>query len=409
MDAPIDRWTSDLQRSGLGKFIGHFQKRFPDTHLKNVDFEDAGPDREVTIQGRHVVNFGSDSFLGLDRDPRVLAALRRGIDRWGAHSGASRAFAGVRTNHDAEDRIAEWLGTEAALIYPSVTLANFGAIPGITSKSDVVLLDEHVHNSVQEAARLAHGGGVRTMTFRHDSVSDLEAKLKLARPYRYALVCVDGVYSMSGSLPPLADFAEVCARNDAVLYVDDAHGTGVLGVNGVGSVPSSLGCYDNCLVVGSLSKALSCFGGFVAGPRGMVDALKMKSSSFIFGGPIPPCYCDAICAVIDILQSCEYVRLIDRLRVNVRHFIAGATACGYQVSGGLTPIVALHIGDEADTLRAGKFLFDCGYFVQSVTFPAVPYHSGILRVQLNANHGDQQINGLLGALYELRSLMRQAA
>ncbi|MBX7104933.1 MAG: pyridoxal phosphate-dependent aminotransferase family protein [Gemmataceae bacterium] len=409
MDAPLDRWIAGARTSGIGKFLNHFAGRFPDTHLKDLDFETMGPGREVKIQGRNVVNFGSDSFLGLDTDPRVIAALLRGIENWGAHSGASRAFAGVKSNRVAEERLARWLGVESTVIFPSVTLANLGAIPGFTGKQDVILVDEYAHNSVQEGAKLARGSGVRVDTFRHDDVDDLAGKLRGSRPYRNALVCVDGVYSMSGTLPPLADFSDVCRDNDAVLYVDDAHGTGVLGPQGVGTVRTALGNYDNCLVVGSLSKAFSCYGGFVAGPRDAIEMLKMRANTYIFGGPVPPCYCDAICAVLDILEGGEYVRLIDRLRVNVRHFTAGAVARGFTVSGGMTPIVALHVGDEADTLRAGKFIFDCGYYVQSVIFPAVPYHAGVLRVQLNANHSDQQINGLLGALAELRATVRLAA
>jgi 7-keto-8-aminopelargonate synthetase-like enzyme len=409
MDAPLQRWTSELGRSGLGRFLGHFARTFPDSHLKDLDFESVSGDREVVIAGRRVVNFGSDSFLGLDRDPRVLESLRRGIDSWGSHSGASRAFAGVRTNREAEERLAAWLGVEATVVFPSVTLANFGTIPALAGRSDLVVYDEFAHNSVQEAARLAHGGGVRIASFRHNDPEDLQRTLVTNRPYRFALVCVDGVYSMSGEMPPLARLAEVCRESDSVLYVDDAHGTGVIGHGGTGSVPATLGSHDNCIVVGSLSKAFSCLGGFVAGPRATLDLVKMKASTYVFGGPIPPCYCDAVCTVLDILQSGEYVRLIDRLRVNVRHFTNGAIANGYRTSGGSTPIISLAIGDEADTLRAGKFLFDCGYYVQSVIFPAVPYHAGVLRVQLNANHSDEQINGLLGAMAELRAVVRLAA
>ncbi|MFL5327886.1 MAG: aminotransferase class I/II-fold pyridoxal phosphate-dependent enzyme [Gemmataceae bacterium] len=407
----MDGFADSLKRTGISRFIEHFAATMPDVHLKHLDFEAIGPGREVEIQGDRVINFGSDSFLGLDRDPRVIAALHRGVDTWGSHSGASRAFAGVKTNTEAEERIAQWLGTEAAVIFPSVTLANLGAIPGLVDKRDFIAVDEHAHNSIQDGVRLAKGAGVRAGTFAHDDVADLERLLKESRPYRYAMVAVDGVYSMSGTLPPLREIDAVCRENNAILYVDDAHGTGVMGPEGIGVVRELLGSYDNTLVIGSLSKGFSCMGGFVGGTAAMVRQLKIRANTFIFGGPVAPCYCDAIITVLDILESAEYETLIGKLHANLKHLVDGASGLGYHVLGGLTPIVSLVIGDEEDTLLAGKFLFDRGYYVQSVTFPAVPYHAGVLRVQINANHETTQISGLLGALKELAQLgqVRRAA
>src|SRR5205814_9418700 len=202
--------------------------------------------------GHHITNFGSDSFLGLDQDARVKAAVIRGVEKWGTHNGASRAFSSVRANDDAEKKLAQWLGTEATLIYPSVTLANLGAIPGLVSKQDLLVVDEHAHNSMQEGAKIAKANGVRLVSFSHCDPVDLERLLQENQPYRVALVCIDGVYSMSGALPPLAALSEVCLRNSAVLYVDDAHATAVMGKQGRGTVRDALGNYDNTLVVGSL-------------------------------------------------------------------------------------------------------------------------------------------------------------
>jgi 7-keto-8-aminopelargonate synthetase-like enzyme len=363
------------------------------------------------IQGKRVVNFGSDSFLGLDQDPRVLAALHRGIDEWGSHSGASRTFAGIRSNTDAEDNIASWLGTEAAMIFPSVTLANLGAIPALAGKPDFIASDAYAHNSIQEAVRLANGCGVRSAVFAHDEVNDLVRVLCAARPYRSALVAVDGVYSMSGSLPPLKELDAVCREHDAILYVDDAHGTGVMGPNGIGVVRDALGNYDNTMVVGSLSKAFSCMGGFIGGTAAIIRQLKIRANTYTFGGPVAPCYFEAINTVLQILQSSEYELIVGRLRNNLHAFVNGAANLGFHILGGLTPIVSLLIGDEVDTLLAGKFVFDRGYYVQSVTFPAVPYHAGVLRVQINANHKPKQVLGLLEVLAELRAVhqSRQAA
>jgi 7-keto-8-aminopelargonate synthetase-like enzyme len=207
---------------------------------------------------------------------------------------------------------------------------------------------------------------------------------------------------MTGALPPLAQLNEVCLKRNAVLYVDDAHGTAVQGTKGRGTVLDALGNYDNTLVVGSLSKGFSCFGGFIGCKREFKTLLKIRSNTFIFGGPVPPAYLDAICVVCDILTSNEYEQIHGRLVSNTHRFTQGALKLGLVVLGGTTPIVSILVGDEDVTLKAGRFLFENGFYVQSVTFPAVPYHGGVLRIQVNANHRPEAIDGLLNALAELQ-------
>jgi 7-keto-8-aminopelargonate synthetase-like enzyme len=395
-----------MRQHGLVRFVEHFAEHFPGSHLKDLVVDETGPNREIVVDGHRVINFGSDSFLGLDQDPRVQEAIIRGIGRWGTHNGASRAFACVRANAEAEDKLADWLGTEAALIYASVTLANMGAIPGLVGRQDLLVVDEHAHNSIQEGAKIAKANGVPVALFSHCDPGDLHRVLTEAGTYRVAVVAIDGVYSMTGALPPLAELNRVALRHNAVLYVDDAHGTGVLGTQGRGTVLDALGSYDNTFVIGSLSKAFSCFGGFVGCPGPFKRLLKMRSNTYIFGGPVPPAYLDAICTVCDILTSGEYDLLIARLRHNLRRLTDGATRLGLAVLGGETPIISVLVGDEADTLNAGRFLFEQGYYVQSVTFPAVPYHAGVLRVQVNANHLTESIDGLVAALAALQRQIR---
>jgi 7-keto-8-aminopelargonate synthetase-like enzyme len=394
-----------LRQNGLIRFIEHFAELFPTTHLKDTVVDEVGAHRAIRVDGREVINFGSDSFLGLDQDPRVQAAVVRGIERWGTHNGASRAFSCVRANIEAEDKLARWLGTEAALIYPSVTLANMGAIPGLVSRPDLLVVDQHAHNSMQEGAKIAKANGVPVLTFSHCDPAALEDVLKAAPAYRCAVVAIDGVYSMSGALPPLAELNEVALRRNAVLYVDDAHGTGVLGTHGRGTVLDALGSYDNALVIGSLSKGFSCAGGFIGCTEEFKLLLKMRSNTYIFGGPVPPAYLEAIGTVCDILMSPEYDVLIGRLRANLERLTTGSRRLGLSVLGGETPIISVLVGDEADTLSAGYFLFEQGYYVQSVTFPAVPYHAGVLRIQVNANHLPETIDGLLGSLAALQSVI----
>ncbi len=399
---PIDRLAWTLRNQGLGRLFDYFDRTFAGLHLKELSATALGPGRWMEVVGRRVVNFGSDSFLGLDQDPRIQEAIVRGLAKWGTHNGASRAFASVEANVEAERRLARWLGTEAVVMYPSVTLANHGAIPGLVGKADVVVMDEEAHNSIHEGAKIARGNGVRTAFFAHDDAEDLRQTLAKLRPYRFALIAVDGVYSMSGALPPLGNLSAVAKEENGVLYVDDAHGTGVLGERGRGTVLDALGSYDNTLTIGSLSKAFSCYGGFIGCPADMAQLLKYRSNTYIFGGPVPPAYLDGILAVLDLFESDEYAALKGRLDANLRQLVDGLHAQEWTVLGGLTPIVSVQVGDEADTLRAGHYIFERGHYVQSVIFPAVPWHSGVLRIQINANHTPEMIAGLLDALGALR-------
>src|SRR5262249_2096143 len=166
--------------------------------------------------------------------------------------------------------------------------------------------DEQAHNSIQDATKIARGNGVRTATFAYCDPEDLRRTLDKVRPYRFVLIAVDGVYSMTGTLPPLAELAAVARANDGILYVDDAPGPGVLGTRGRATVLDALGNYDNPLVGGSLSKAFSCLGAFIGCDRNMAQLLKFRSNTYIFGGPVPPPYLEAILTVLDILESDEY-------------------------------------------------------------------------------------------------------
>jgi glycine C-acetyltransferase len=391
-----------LRQHGLVRFVEYFAKEYPNAHLKDLVVDHLGPHREMVVNGRRVINFGSDSFLGLDQDPRVQRAIASGVQLWGTHNGASRAFSSVRANELAEATLADWLGIEDVLIYPSVTLANMGALPGLVSRRDLLVVDEHAHNSIQEGAKIAEANGAKLAAFQHCDPADLERVLTVSAPYRVAVVAIDGVYSMTGALPPLAELNAVCKRHNAVLYVDDAHATAVLGKKGRGTVLDALGSYDNTLVVGSLSKGFSCFGGFVGCTKDFKQLLKIRSNTFIFGGPVPPPYLEAICTVCTILNSSEFEVLQQQLHVNLKRLAEGANRLGLAVLGGEHPIISILVGDEDATFNAGHFLFEHGYYVQSVTFPAVPYHAGVLRIQVNANHTFEAIDGLVSAFAKLQ-------
>src|SRR5262249_36333766 len=220
---PMEELGRALGNDGLVGFYEHFAERFADVHLKELTATSVGPRREMTTQGRQVVNFGFDSFLGLDQHPRVKRAVMRGVNTWGTQFGASRAFASAAVNVEAEEKIARWLGTEAAVLFPSVTLANVGALPGLVSNQDVLVLDQFAHNSMQEGAKIAKANGARLATFAHNDPADLERVLESSQPYRCAVIAIDGVYSMSGAVACMVELNEVAKRHRAVLYIDDAH------------------------------------------------------------------------------------------------------------------------------------------------------------------------------------------
>jgi len=403
--SPMQNVVQSLCQSKLVRFYDSVTERFGEIHLKQLTVGEVGPNREMRIDGHDLINFGFDSFLGLDQDSRVKEALFRGAREWGTQFGASRAFASCQIEVDLEDKIARWMGTEAAMIFPSVTLANMGALPGLVEPQDLIVLDEFAHNSLVEAAKIARANGVRVVSFSHNDPAALEQKLIESRPYRLAIIAIDGVYSMSGAIADMVGLNAVAKRNDAVLFVDDAHATAVLGEHGRGTVLQTLGSYDNTIIVGCFSKACSVFGAFIGCTRELQRVLKFRSTTYIFGGPVPPPYLEALSTVIDILSSDEYPLLREQLDRNVERMVSGLRRHDLVILGGNSPIVSILVGDEEDTFRAGKFLFDHGFYVQSVAFPAVPYHAAVLRVQVNANHSTAAIDGLVDAFGELRAIV----
>lgn len=398
MDNPLATLSSQLMQTTLVRYYHRLYVDYPDVHMKDMTQEESGPGRRIRLDGRWVTNFGSDSFLGLDKHPAVLEALFLGIQKWGSHNGCSRAFSSVLANEIAEARLASWLKAPSVLIFPSVTLTNLGALPALLTRHDALVVDQYAHHCIHQGAKIAKSQGIQTATFQHNDPDSLEMTLAKLRPFRHAIIAIDGVYSMSGTLPPLVEFQRIAKRNHAVLYVDDAHGTGVLGERGRGTVLDALGNYDNTLVVGSLSKGLSCFGGFIACNPQIKFALKVRSGPMVFGGPVPPPYLEAISTVMDIMESEEGLLLLSALRENMEYFNRLALEAGLFPKGGIGAIASLLLGDEMATMTAGKLLFERGYFVQSVIFPAVPHHQGILRVQITAIHTHEHIKGLVEAI-----------
>jgi 7-keto-8-aminopelargonate synthetase-like enzyme len=382
-----------------------FLDRYEGVHLKDQTIDWMDDHRRVRIDGHEVNNFGSDSFLGLDRDARVQQAIADTLEQWGTHNGASRAFSSVVLCEQAERRLADWLQVQDTLIFPSVTLANVGLLPALAGKGDLLVVDRKSHDSLHQASMIAAGNGATVKQLSNCNGDALQKLLK-QEDYEGLVVAVDGVYSMTGDIPPLKELDEVTRRFGGILYVDDAHATALVGPRGQGAAHMVLGSLDNILMVGSLSKAFSCLGAFVTCDKRLKRLLKIRSSTFVFGGPVPPPYLTAICAVCDILESPEYGDLMGGLRGMVTRLTDGLRSLKLGFQGGEAGIVAVAIGEIEATFIAGKWLFDRGFYVQSATYPAVPIMSGVLRIQVNANHTPEAIDQLLVALAELKAEFR---
>ena len=397
--------TNRLREMQQTRLALMFLDRFDRFHLKDITTDRLTGPRVAVMDGHEVINFGSDSFLGLDRHPALHRSIREALATWGTHNGASRAFTSVALYEEAESRLARWLGVEATLIYPSVTMANAALLSAVAESGDLLVVDRESHDSIHEGARLAEARGARVEKLHHCHAAELRRLLQRTKMEGGLVVAIDGTYSMTGDVPPLAELLEVVEEFGGTLYVDDAHGTGVIGPGGRGAAFAALGRLDEILMVGSLSKAFSCLGGFVTCTRELQRILKIRSHNFIFSGPVPAPYLAAICAVCDIIESPEHEMLRRRLQELTERLVAGVKRLGFAVQGGIGPIVSVVIGDIERTLRAGRALFDAGFYVQSATFPAVPITSGLLRILVNAIHTEEQIDGLLAALAALRDTM----
>jgi len=400
--AAIEQLKDRLREDRVTRLALMFLDRYEGIHLKDTVVDWMDDQRRLRMCGKTAINFGCDSLLGLDRDPRVQQALVDSLEEWGLHNGASRAFHNAALCEEAEHRLAKWLNVEDTLIYPSVTLANVGLLPALAGKGDLLVVDRQSHDTLWQGAKIAAQEGA-TLKELNPCSGDALRKILESEDYEACVVAVDGVYSMTGDIPPLDELDRVTREFGGILYVDDAHGTAVVGPHGRGAAAMMLGSLTNVLMVGSLSKAFSCLGAFVTCDSALKRMLKIRSSTFVFGGPVPPPYLAAIIRVCDLIESPEFDEILGRLRSRVRQLTDGIRTIGLKMTGGKSAVISVTVGDIEQTLKAGKWLFDRGFYVQSATYPAVPLMGGILRVQVNAIHSVEAIDRLLDALEGLKT------
>jgi 8-amino-7-oxononanoate synthase len=373
-------------------------------HLKDTTTS-AVNGRRTVIDGRHVVNFGSANYLGLEQHPEVLDAARKALTQWGNHSGCSRIFSSHENIIELEMSLASLVGAESAIVYANTSSAHIGTIPALFSRPKTVLfLDRYAHMSMHHAAWIAVAKGARIVRI---DIRDLDetARRIAAETASLKVVLVDGVYSMQGTVPDLSALQAVCDQSDAILYVDDAHGIAILGENG-GGVAEHFGLsFENMILVGGLQKGLGAYGGFVAGARSLIDILRVSSRTYVFSGTMQPQAVEGSLAAIRVCRSEEGKRLRARLAGISTRVRDGLREIGFRVEDVTSPIVSVLIGSDVRTLLAGRKLFDVGVYVNSVLFPATPKGEGLLRISLNAIHTDEEIALLLGAFAELKAYL----
>src|SRR2546421_4540475 len=325
-------------------------------------------DTEVVVDGKRVLNLSSNNYLGLTTHPRLKRAMVKATEEWGAGSGAVRTIAGTMAIHEElERRLAEFKHTEASLVFQSGFTANLGVLQSLVKESDVIISDELNHASIIDGIRLSKA---ERSIFKHRDLDDLERHLEKHRDKRVKLVVSDGVFSMDGDIAPLAGIVERAERFGALVMVDDAHASGVLGKNGRGTV-NHFGLDGRVdLQIGTLSKAIGVLGGYVAGARAVRDFLIHRARPFLFSTSHPPGVAAACLAAIDVLLA-EPER-IDRLWENTARFKAGLKRLGFDTRASEAPITPVIGGKGAVAMEVSDRLFKLGVVAQGIGYPPVP-------------------------------------
>ncbi len=359
--------------------------------LRSAEDSSAGM---ITLGGRRLVNFASNDYLGLAHDSRVVEAIRDGAKRYGVGAGAAHLLGGHHAAHEElEHELARWTGRERALLFSTGYMANLGVVSALLGKGDRCVQDKLNHASLIDAARLA---GCDLRRFRHADVEG--ARRQLDAPERAALLlATDGVFSMDGDIAPLPDLARVAQSSGATLMVDDAHGIGVLGASGAGSLEQAdVSAIDAPILMATLGKALGTFGAFVAGSAELIDGLVQFARSHIYTTALPPALAAATRVAVSMARDDDERRA--KLHHNIALFRASAEAQRLALMPSTTPIQPLLVGSSEEASSLSQQLEKSGYFVPAIRPPTVPGGAARLRITLSAAHSQAQIESLASVL-----------
>jgi 8-amino-7-oxononanoate synthase len=364
---------------------------------RSLKLIERGNAQHVCYRGRQLVNFSSNDYLGLASHPRVKAASQAAIEEFNASAGSSRLICGNLEIHERlESRLARFKEAEAALVFSSGYAANLGIITALAAEGDQIFSDALNHASIIDGCRLSRA---QVFVYRHNDLNHLETLLQAAPAARRRLLVSDAVFSMDGDVADLPGLSSLAATHDCLLMLDEAHATGVLGSTGrgiaehfveQGRLAPGTKCID--LAMGTLSKALGSFGGFVACSSSLREYLVNTSRSFIFATALPPSAAGAALESLQLLSDEPFRR--QALWRNFEALKSQLTAAGFEVAGSQTPIVPLTYGTEAAALRMSERLAEAGYFVPAIRPPSVPKGTSRLRITLCASHSTDEIEGL---------------
>lgn len=345
-------------------------------------------DTVVTIDGREVLMFGSNSYLGLTNHPEIKRAAIEAVECYGTGCSGSRFLNGSLDLHRMlEEELAELVRMPAAVVYSTGFQANLGAISAMVGKGEYVVTDQYDHASIIDGSRLSFG---KKLKFRHNDLEDLDRVLRVLPADAGKLVVVDGVYSMEGDLARLPEIAELCERHRSGLMVDDAHGIGVMGALGAGTV-DHFGLTDRVdLIMGTFSKSLASLGGFIAADEDTIEYLKHHSRALMFSASMPPSNVAAVRAALRIMLN--EPQWIERLWDNTHRMRSGLQDLGYGTGRSVTPIIPVIVGDSITAFKMCTELQAEGVFVNPVVTPAVPEGESIIRVSLMATHTPEQVD-----------------
>jgi 8-amino-7-oxononanoate synthase len=356
---------------------------------------------EVRLDGETLLSFCSNDYLGLANDVRVIAAFRDGAERYGVGSGASHLVTGHSVAHHAlEEELAAFVGAERALLFSTGYMANLGVATALLDRHGTVFEDKLNHASLIDAARLS---GAQVKRYAHGDLARLEALLGATKGEDTKLLLTDAVFSMDGDVADVARLATLARQHAAWLLVDDAHGLGVLGAHGRGTLEHfGLQPQAPLILLGTLGKAFGTFGAFIAGDEDLIEYLIQQARSYIYTTALPPALAEATRASLRIVQEEGWRR--DALRARVAQFRAGAAQLGLTLLDSPTPIQALILGDAPAAVAASEALRARGILVAAIRPPTVPAGSARLRITFSAQHSAQHVERLLEALAALPQL-----
>ena len=363
-----------------------------------------GPNEaEVILNGKKVINLSSNNYLGFANHPRLKKAAIEAVEKYGAGAGAVRTIVGNMSIHEElEKLLAEFKREEAVFVYQSGFNCNAGTIQAITEAGDLIISDELNHASIIDGSRLSKAD---RKIYKHSDMEDLERVLKENRhKYRNVLIITDGVFSMDGDIAKLPEIVELAEKYEAMTYVDDAHGSGVLGESGRGTV-DHFGLHGRVdFSIGTLSKAIGVIGGYVAGSKVMYEWLNHRARPVLFSTSLPPAAVGAIMeAVRMLMESTEYT---DRLWDNAKYFKEKLGALGFNTGHSETPITPVIIGDEAKTMEFSRKLLENGVFVSGIVYPTVPRGTGRVRCMVTAAHTKEQLDRAVDAFKKVGEEMK---